>query len=144
MRSRCAPGAKPLITISLPRFGSLTGNVVGRFGSRADSPTQPIALTDAQLVVTARRVLSLDTNGGTRQFTAVNDPPVPAVVDPNDPNGFSVSGPPGAYLIDISHPQYSGLAPSLPARRIAPSSSSSSAIQAKCPGSCSTPGLCPT
>ena len=91
-------GAKPIITITVPRFGSLNGNVVGRVGSA----TENVPVGTPGVTIQGRRV------GVSNQFGQwrATDELFPAVVDPTDPNGFRISGPPGAYVIEIVHPDF--------------------------------------
>lgn len=89
-------GTKDLLTVRMVRFGTITGQVVGR-----TSPTTTTGLdkpASGDPVVTAVRVLDLD---GT---PAVN-PVAPGVEGPVN-GAFTISGPPGYYRITVDHPGY--------------------------------------
>lgn len=100
-----AAGAKPIITIRLPRFGTLNGNVVGQIGSINEN----ILVGTPGVTIQGRRVGEgiLNPNGVTFDWVARNEV-YPAIVDPTDPDGFRIAGPPGAYTIEIVHPDFEG------------------------------------
>ena len=82
-----------VVIILLPQFGTITGTVLGRVNPTTDEP-----LPLGTLSVTATRVALLT------GAPVVGEPAIPAVVDPDDPLGFLVSGQPGFYRIDVAHP----------------------------------------
>jgi hypothetical protein len=96
-------GGEQRVLFEFPRFGSISGNVLGRAGPA----TTPLTLgAGSLLTVTATRVAEPD---GTP--LTIPDPPITAAVDPTDPSGFSVSGAPGFYTIAVGHPHYQPLDP---------------------------------
>ena len=96
-------GGEQRVLFEFPRFGSISGNVIGRSGPA----TTPLGLgAGSLLTVTATRVAEPD---GTELTTP--DPPITAALDPSDPTGFRVSGSPGFYTIAVSHSHYQPLDP---------------------------------
>ena len=94
-------GGEQRVLFEFPRFGSISGNVVGRAGPATTLLTLGAG---SLLTVTATRVAEPD---GTQLTTP--DPPITAAVDPSDPNGFRFSGAPGFYTVAVSHPHYQPL-----------------------------------
>ncbi len=90
-------GSKPaIVIILLPEFGTITGAVEGQVGAaREDLP-----LDGTFLSVTATREALLDGTPITGQT------PIVALANPPGGNGFLLSGPPGFYRIDVSHPHF--------------------------------------
>ncbi len=86
-------GGAPAVTITIPEYGSITGNVVGRIPGQPDAAL-PIG---DPLVIEAVRVGA--------DGLPVGEPALPVDEDP-DGVGFSVSGPPGLYTINVSHPAF--------------------------------------
>ena len=110
-------GGEQRVLFEFPRFGSISGNVIGRSGPA----TTPLRLgAGSLLTVTATRVAEPD---GTQLTTP--DPPITAALDGSDPNGFRFSGAPGFYTIAVSHPHYQPLDDDADRRRPRPISSAS-------------------
>jgi hypothetical protein len=95
-----APGGQPRAVISVSRYGTLTGAVIGNNGSGSTTPLVPPDLT-----VLARRV-------ATPTCTAISpgEAPRPVVAVDTDgvggPDSFRFSGPAGLYRLEFSHPDY--------------------------------------
>ena len=107
------PEPEPSVTITLPKYGSITGTVVGQVPgetntrllgpARGPPPSEPDG--PDEVVITARRQYLLD-------GTPLPTPGAPLPVEAVGPNGFLLSGPPGWYTIDVSHEDYDpGTAP---------------------------------
>jgi hypothetical protein len=87
-------GGAPVVVITLPEYGSITGAVVGRVPGQRDAALR----VGPRLHIVATRV---DGNGD-----PVGEPPLAVRVDPDNDDGFAVSGPPGFYTIDVSHDDF--------------------------------------
>jgi Carboxypeptidase regulatory-like domain len=101
-------GAKPSFRVALPRFGTITADVVGRVG--VDPTTvEDVDFSVPGATIRAFRVAQFDANG---ILVATAGPVLTATLDPQDPSRFTVSGPPGAYVFDFTHPDFAGVAAS--------------------------------
>ena len=95
-------GGQPTVRYIVPAFGRIDGVVVGDVDGNATGPTQPLTLTSVPpLEVTAQRVLDENCT-----VLTTPDDPVDAFATPGNPNGFSISGPPGYYTIEVDHPNF--------------------------------------
>ena len=102
-----AQGAQPVVTIRVPEYGAIIGQVFGDDGVRDPDTGKPVfrdLINDPRLVVTARRIANIacvvDDDGPDVTATRV-DADGDGTID-----SFRVSGPPGVYRISFEHEDY--------------------------------------
>lgn len=96
-------GAKPTITVTMPKFGSISANAVGRVAP-APAATENLTLAGG-LSVQATRI-GVFRADGSGAIDPASGPTISAVVDPADADGFTLTGPPGAYRLAFTHPDF--------------------------------------